>query len=149
VIVISVLIQSPIDAVWTAISDLASHDQWMADAESIEFAAATTAGVGTRLTVVTRIGPLRTVDMLEVTEWIERRLIAVKHTGTVTGVGRFELTPVAGETRLTWRENLSFPLRWGGPVAGWLARPLLWWIWRGNLRRLKSLVEAGYSPPTA
>jgi carbon monoxide dehydrogenase subunit G len=149
VIVISVLIQAPIAAVWTAISDLASHDQWMADAESIEFAGATTAGVGTRLNVVTRIGPLRTVDVLEVTEWIERQLIVVKHAGTVTGVGRFELTPVAEETRLTWRESISFPRRWGGPVAGWLARPLLWWIWRGNLRRLKSLVEADYSSPTA
>ena len=148
-IAISIRIQAPIDAVWTAISDLASHDQWMIDAESIEFAAATTSGVGTRLKVVTRIGPLRTVDVLEVTEWIEPRLIAVKHEGTVTGVGRFELTPVAGETRLTWRESLSFPLRWGGAVVGWLARPVLWWIWRGNLRRLRSLVEAGYSPPTA
>lgn len=121
----------------------------MADAGSIEFITARTAGVGTRLEIVTRIGPLRTVDVLEVVEWIERRLIAVKHAGAVTGVGSFELTPVAEGTRLTWREDLSFPLRWGGPVAGWLARPLLWWIWRGNLRRLKSRVEADYSPPTA
>ena len=46
----------------------------------------------------------------------------------------------AGRTRITWDERLRFP--WlGGPVAGLVAAPVLRLMWRGNLRRLASLVE--------
>ena len=147
VIVLSVLIPAPMDAVWAAISDLASHTRWMADAESIEFEAGPTQGVGTRLRVATRIGPLRTVDMLEVVEWIERRRISVVHSGVVSGRGSFDIVPLAGGTRLRWRERLVFPWWLGGPVTAWVAGPILARVWRGNLARLCQEIEGcGYSP---
>jgi hypothetical protein len=44
-------------------------------------------------------------------------------------------------TRVTWDERLRFPWWLGGPVAGLVAAPVLRRVWRGNLRRLGSLVQ--------
>jgi hypothetical protein len=66
----------------------------------------------------------------------------VRHTGVVSGVGRFVLRRSRrGRTRITWDERLRFPWWLGGPVAGLVAAPALRLVWRGNLRRLASLVE--------
>jgi len=141
-IVISVLIDASLDQVWEAAADLASHAEWMADAESIVFESESRSGPGTQMRVATRVGPLRTTDLMEVTEWEERRAIGVVHRGLVTGVGRFELSPMATGTRFTWREELRFPWWLGGPLTAWLARPVLAWVWRRNLAGLKRLLES-------
>lgn len=143
----SILIGSPVTVAWEAIADLGSHGAWMSDVESLWFETPSRAGVGTRLRVVTRVGPLRTDDVLEVTEWAEERRIGVAHRGLVRGSGVFELEPAGTDTRLTWREDLAFPAWLGGSATGWLARPVLAWIWRGNLLRLKSQIEASTPPP--
>lgn len=134
-------IDAPLDVVWAAASDLATHDRWMADAESIVFLSDSRSGPGTVMSVRTVVGPLRTTDIMEVTEWEERRAIGVRHEGLVTGSGRFELAPMAGGTRFTWTEDLTFPWWLGGPVTAFFARPVLGWIWRRNLRGLKAHIE--------
>lgn len=134
-------IAAPLDRVWAAAADLASHAEWMADAESIEFLTDSRAGVGTTMRVATVVGPLRTTDVMEVTEWVEGRTIGVDHRGLVTGTGRFELTPVAAATRFTWTEDLTFPLWLGGPITAFFAKPVLGWIWRRNLAGLKRALE--------
>lgn len=143
VVVSSVVIDATLDEVWAAAADLSSHADWMADAESIEFETDSTAGIGTRMRVATKVGPLRTTDLMEVTEWEERRSIGVDHSGLVSGEGRFELTPVEGGTRFTWTEDLSFPLWLGGPITAFFARPVLGWIWHRNLTGLKARLENG------
>jgi uncharacterized protein YndB with AHSA1/START domain len=140
-IVTSVFIRASLDEVWATASDLASHAEWMADAESIVFESDQRTGPGTRMRVATRVGPLRTTDLMEVTEWDEPRAIGVVHRGLVSGEGRFELAAVAGGTRFTWRERLSFPWWLGGPLTAWLARPVLAWVWRRNLAGLKRRLE--------
>lgn len=140
-IVTSVFIRASLEEVWGAASDLASHAEWMADAESIVFESEQQSGPGTRMRVATRVGPLRTTDLMEVTHWEELRAIGVAHRGLVTGEGRFELSAVAGGTRFTWRERLSFPWWLGGPLTAWLARPVLAWVWRRNLAGLKKRLE--------
>lgn len=139
--VVSVVIDAPETRVWQAASDLASHTEWMADAESIEFETEQRRGPGTRMRVATRVGPLRTIDVMEVTEWMDHRRIGVAHRGLVSGNGRFELAPLANGTRFTWTEELSFPWWLGGPVTAWFTRPVLAWIWRRNLVGLKRLLE--------
>lgn len=136
-----VIIKAPLDMVWREVSDLASHTEWMADAESIEFLSEARSGVGTHMKVETAVGPLRTSDLMEVTEWVETRSIGVRHTGLVTGEGRFELSPVAGGTRFAWTEVLTFPWHLGGPITAFFAKPVLGWIWRRNLRGLKRRIE--------
>jgi hypothetical protein len=110
------------------VRDIESHVEWMADAESIRITSPTT------FEVATRVGPLRTLDRMEITEWEEGRVIGVRHVGLVTGRGRFTLTPEGDGTRFTWQEHLQIPW-WLGCR---LAEPVLWLVWRRNLRRLRS-----------
>ena len=139
---VSVEIQAPLEAVWAAAADLGSHTEWMADAESITFITARQRGLGTRMEVATRIGPLRTKDVMEVTEWEDRRRIGVRHTGLVTGQGAFELEEIdPATTRFTWRERLTFPWYLGGPLIARVAAPVLGAVWKRNLKRLKSRLE--------
>jgi hypothetical protein len=133
-------IDAPLETVWLHAADLASHAEWMADAESIEFLTDQRRGVGTRMRVATRVGPFRTSDVMEVTGWTEGRSIGVRHEGIVSGTGRFELAAVAGGTRFSWVEELTFPLHLGGPITAFVAKPVLGWIWRRNLGGLKRRV---------
>jgi uncharacterized protein YndB with AHSA1/START domain len=134
-------IAAPLEVVWSAASDLATHDRWMADAESIVFLSETRSGVGTLMQVRTVVGPFRTVDVMEVIEWDEGRSIGVRHEGLVKGVGRFELSAVAGATRFTWTEQLTFPVWLGGQITAFVAKPVLSLIWRRNLAGLKTHLE--------
>ncbi len=142
-IVVSVEIPANPREVWRHLADLASHPRWMTDAGQVEFVGARTAGVGTRMRVRTRVGPFRTVDLMEVTVWDEPHTIAVRHEGLVKGDGRFQLSSTAHGTRLTWTEELSFPWFLGGPLVGMVARPVLRRLWRRNLRRLAAYVVEG------
>ena len=138
-------IAAPPEAVWAHLEDIASHTEWMADAISIEFLTAERRGAGTRFACRTRVGPLHTTDLMEITEWSPPSRMGVRHTGAVSGDGRFELHatgPAGGSTTMTWHESLHFPWWFGGPLGARLARPVLRGIWRGNLERLKARVEA-------
>jgi carbon monoxide dehydrogenase subunit G len=137
----SVVIDAPLDVVWREAADLPSHAEWMADAESVEILTNTELGPGTRMKVETVVGPLRTTDFMEITEWEEGRAIGVRHTGLVTGTGQFRLSAVAGGTRFTWTESLTFPWYLGGGATAQLAKPVLGWIWRRNLNGLKRRIE--------
>lgn len=131
-------IEAPPAAVWAELSDIARHVEWMADAVEIRFTGDRQRGVGTTFDCVTKVGPLRTVDRMAVTSWVEDREIGVRHEGLVTGDGRFTLepSPDGDGTIVTWSEDLRFPWYAGGAVTAFLARPVLRRIWRGNLRRL-------------
>jgi carbon monoxide dehydrogenase subunit G len=133
---VSTHIPAGIDAVWADIERLESHSEWMADAESIEFVGEHRRGVGTTMKVVTRIGPLRTTDLIRVVSWEQGRSIGVVHEGLITGAGEFRLEPEGDGTRFTWQERLT--VRWylGGVVTGAVAGRLLRWVWRRNLRSL-------------
>jgi uncharacterized protein YndB with AHSA1/START domain len=138
---LSIFIAAPPDRVWAELADLASHPEWMDDAATVTFIGEQRAGVGTRMVAATRIGPLRARDTMDVNEWVEGRVIAVEHVGSVKGNGRFEIRPVSGGTELTWTENLRFPWWMGGPIGELVAQPILGRIWTGSLQRLKRRVE--------
>lgn len=134
---VGVTIPAPPAMVWRDVRDLASHVEWMADAEALRFTSRRRSGVGTTFDCDTRIGPFRLVDRMEVTEWAERRRIGVRHVGLVTGTGRFTLRPAGAlrrRTRFTWEEELAVPWWLGGPVASIALRL----VWRRNLRRLRA-----------
>lgn len=139
---ISIEINAPLAIVWAAAADLGTHGEWMTDAESIRFLTGRRRGLGTRLEVATRVGPLRTKDIMEVTEWVDHHRIGVRHRGLVTGQGVFELESINPEsTRFSWREDLYFPWYLGGAATAWLASPVLAAVWRRNLQRLKRRLE--------
>jgi len=140
------VVDAPAGLVWTELSDIASHVEWMADAAAIRFTGDRHQGVGTTFDCVTRVGPLRTVDRMTVTSWVEGREIGVRHEGLVTGEGRFTLRRRwrgrGDRTVVSWSERLRFPWYIGGPVTAVLAKPILRRIWRGNLRRLAARCTA-------
>jgi uncharacterized protein YndB with AHSA1/START domain len=137
---VSTTLPAPPSAVWPVVADLASHVDWMADAESIRFTTRRRSGVGTTMEVATRVGPFRLTDVLEVTEWRPGRSIGVRHAGLVGGTGRFTLRRSRlrpRSTRFTWEERLSFQAWLGGPLGAAVAAPVLRQVWRRNLRRLQ------------
>jgi carbon monoxide dehydrogenase subunit G len=138
------LVDRPPAEVWERLADVADHVNWMADAAAIRFTGERRQGVGTTFECETRLGPLRTIDRMEITEWSPGEAMGVRHRGLVTGTGRFTLRPTDGgqRTELTWDEDLRFPRRLGGPVTAAVARPLLRRVWSSNLRRFAARVAA-------
>jgi hypothetical protein len=130
------------DVVWGELAAIPRHVEWMADAVAIRFHGDLRQGVGTTFECETKVGPLRTLDRMEVTSWAEGREIGVRHSGLITGEGRFRMDPAGGDrTEVTWTEDLAFPWYLGGPATALFARPILRRIWQGNLRRLAALCE--------
>jgi hypothetical protein len=144
-VVVSTDIDATTDEVWAAVESIERHVEWMADAESIEFESAQRRGAGTRFRCLTRVGPFRLADEMEVTDWQPGRTMGVRHVGIVTGTGAFTLSPLdlGRRTRFTWREQLRFPWWLGGPVGSAAGAATVFPIlWRRNLGRLRDLVEA-------
>jgi hypothetical protein len=133
------------DDVWRRVERIETHTEWMLDAETITFRSEQHDGVGAEFDCLTRVGPLHTTDRFVVTRWEPGRAMGIEHRGAVTGVGEFRLRPLAGgaRTEFCWEETLTFPWRFGGPAGEQLGRPVLTRVWRGNLRRLKAMVEGG------
>ena len=144
---VSVTIDAPATAVWRHAADLPSHTEWMRDAASIEFLSDSSSGVGTTMRVLTKVGPLRTHDVMEVVRWEEPRLIEVRHEGIVTGLGRFEIEPLDdGHTRFSWIEELAMPWFFGGKIGLPVSERVLEQIWKANLKGFKQLVENDQRP---
>jgi hypothetical protein len=140
---VSTAIAAPPDRVWDELRHIDRHVHWMADAEAIRFTSKRREGRGTTFECDTRIGPFRLVDRMEVTEWRPGRAMGVRHTGLVTGTGRFTLRRRPGTaTRFTWTERLSFPWWMGGPVGGVVGGRVMKAVWRRNVRRLRARIEA-------
>lgn len=133
---VAVFVNAPVEEVWKDLAQVETHADWMRDAEAIEFVSDQQAGVGTRIRVPTRIGPLRTVDEIEFTAWDPPNRMSISHQGLFTGVGDISLRPEGLGATVTWRESVEFPLRFGGRLGEIIAAPILRWVWRSNLKRL-------------
>lgn len=140
---VSTVIDAPPARVWDVVRHIENHVDWMVDAEAIRFTSRRRSGVGTAFDCDTRIGPFHLTDRMEITEWRAGHRMGVRHSGLVTGQGRFTLARRrGGRTRFTWEENLVFPWWMGGPVGGLVGGRILRLVWKRNLGALKRLVEA-------
>ncbi len=143
-IVVSVEIDATPERVWEVVEPVERHVDWMHDAVAIRFTSEQTRGAGTEFLCDTKVGPFKLVDRMEITEWEAGRVMGVRHTGLVTGSGKFTLEPIdlGRRTRFTWAEDLVFPWWMGGPIGAWVGGKIaLGPIWRRNLRNLKRIVE--------
>ena len=141
-IVVSTMIDADLAAVWAQISDIERHVDWMHDAVAVRFVSDSTEGVGARFECETRVGPLSTTDVMEITAWEPELRLGVRHIGVVEGVGEFTLHEISGErTEFRWSEELRFPWFMAGAIGAFLARPILRWIWKRNLEGLKTQIE--------
>jgi len=138
-------IAAPPDEVWAAIEPIEHHVEWMHDAVAIRFVGEQRRGVGTQFVCDTKVGPITLADRMEITEWEPGSVMGVRHSGVVTGVGRFTLTPIdlGRRTRFTWVESLVFPWWLGGRIGAFAgSRLVLTTIWKRNVRTLRQLVES-------
>lgn len=143
-IVVSVDIDATPERVWEVVEPIERHVDWMHDAVAIRFTTERTRGTGTEFLCDTKVGPFKLVDRMEITEWEAGRVMGVRHTGLVTGSGRFTLEPIdlGRRTRFTWAEDLMFPWWMGGQIGAWVGGKIaLGPIWRRNLRNLRAIVE--------
>lgn len=141
----SVLAPRPTAAVWEQLSNLERHIEWMSDAVDVGFVGTRRRGVGTRMVVDTKLGMFRLTDHLEVIGWVDGRSITVSHTGRVAGKGELRLDGVAGGTRVSRVECLSFPWKLGGPITALGAAVVLSRIWARDLASFRDLVERSSS----
>ena len=142
-VVVSTIIERSPEEVWADVRDIDSHVTWMQDAAEIRFLTTHREGTGTRFECDTKVGPLSLTDVMEITAWEDERRMGVRHVGLVEGTGEFTLMELPGDrTEFRWEEDLSFPWFMGGPIGAFFARPVLRWIWRRNLARLKARIEA-------
>jgi len=144
-IAVTTIIDAPPDAVWHVVEPLERHVDWMADAVAIRFVGEQTRGAGARFDCDTKVGPITLTDRMEITEWDPGRVMGVRHSGVVTGTGRFTLERAGARgTVFSWEEELRFPWWLGGPIGSAIGgRLVLRRIWKRNLRALRRLVEAG------
>ncbi len=146
VVVSTVIGRSPAE-VWADVRDIDSHVNWMQDAEAIRFVTEQREGAGTRFECDTKIGPFSLTDIMEITSWEDEHRMGVRHVGLVEGTGEFILTAVEpGCTEFRWEEDLLFPWFLGGPVGAFCARPVLRFVWKRNLARLKARIEHPVHP---
>lgn len=142
-IVVSTELDATPAEVWIDVQDLASHVEWMADAEEIRFTTPQRTGEGTTFECDTKVGPLRLTDLMSITAWEppegqDHATMGVRHDGLVTGVGEFRIEPLGDDrSRFTWDEDLTFPWWMGGAVGGRAGKPVLRAIWKRNLKRLQ------------
>jgi hypothetical protein len=145
---VSELIPVERQRVWSELARIEDHIEWMTDATAIRFLGATRSGVGTRFECDTKVGPIRLTDVMEITEWENAETMRVRHSGVVSGAGRFRLTDAAGRaTLIGWEEELNFPWWLGSTVGELLAKPVFTALWKGNLRRLGRRITDDHSGP--
>ncbi len=137
---VSTTINAPIKTVWNEVSRLEKHTKWMNDAEKIDFLSENNSGVGTKMKVLTKVGPIKLYDYMIVTEWVNEEKIAVDHTGIVSGKGKFRLEEIdENNTKFNWEETLKFPFYLGGSIGEFFGAPILKLIWKKNLKNLKEI----------
>ena len=137
-------LDAPPEVVWSDVRNIASHVEWMHDAESIWFTSTNREGVGTTFECETKVGPIQLTDVMEITEWVDGETMGVRHSGVVTGVGAFTLSPISGDrTLFRWAEELTFLWWLGGPVGEPFGSIILKMIWKRNLGNLSKRFRGG------
>jgi len=140
---VSVEIEATPQELWATLQQIDRHVEWMHDAVAIRFTGEQTSGVGTEFLCDTKVGPFKLVDHMTITEWEPAAEMGVRHTGIVTGEGKFTLTAVDTHTHFAWEEKLRFPWWLGGPLGAAVAGPLvLRPLWKRNLKALKRQIES-------
>ena len=139
---VETLIYASLDDVWNEVSKIENHSKWMKDAINIDFQTDNKSGVGTKIKVLTKIGPIKLYDFMTFTKWEEKKSIGVDHVGIVTGKGEMKFEKIdENTTKFKWTETLKFPIYLGGVIGELFGKPVLELIWKQNLNNLKKIIE--------
>ncbi len=138
-----VVVDAPIEQVWSLVADVARQVEWMAEMKSLRLDGQGPARVGLRGEATVRILGIPVTDPVEITELVPPERYAIRHEGLFRGGGVITLEAGADGTTtiVRWDETLIPPLL---PELGALVQaPILRSIFQADLERLKRLVETG------
>ena len=137
-------VDAPPEQVFAAATDWEGQGEWMLGTRvwPTRFRGR---GVGGRTTAITKIGPLRILDPMEITGWDPPRSCTVLHTGNlVRGPGAMQVEPRPdGGSVFVWSEELELPFGVLGRLGWPLVKPLASTGMQWSLRRFARWVEAG------
>jgi uncharacterized membrane protein len=138
-----VVVDAPIDRVWSVVSDIEAQPRWMHEMKAVRMLTPPPVGVGSRGEAEVSVLGIRVTDPVTFTEWDPPHRFAVRHEGTFTGEGVITLEAGADGTTtiVRWDETLVPPVM--PHVAAVAQRPVLAAIFQADLERLRRLVEAG------
>ncbi len=130
------------EVLWRYLIDFEDQPRWMKDAIEIRVKQRSEEVVGTVFETLTKVGPLKTIDVMEVVGVIENKMIEIEHQGLIGGRGFFEVHDfTSGNCLFYWIEELTFPWHLGGPVTEQLAGVVLRQIFQRDLNNLRDLVH--------
>lgn len=148
---VSIEIAAPRDVVWGVLANWERQSDWMLDAKSVEVVTPHREGIGVTIHVPTNLLGVTVLDVMRVTDWIEKERIEIIHLGKIiTGIGAFEISDGdrPGTTHFQWWEEVSPPMA-DVPVIGALTRwgtetivqPFTTWLFKKSLRNLTMVCE--------
>ncbi|MFP5352214.1 MAG: SRPBCC family protein [Actinomycetota bacterium] len=133
----------PPAVVWKLITDWEHQDDWMLEATDFVVTSEQREGVGVEAEATIKIGGISTRDKVRVTGWEPEKRLEIEHLGWVSGKGEMFLTGLGGDrTHLYWREELYPPLGFAGAIGITAFKPIMYRIFKRDLRILASLTRA-------
>ena len=136
----------PPDVVWRLITDWEHQDDWMLEASDFVVTSDIREGVGVEAEATIKIGGISTRDKVRVIGWEPEHRLAIEHLGWVSGKGEMFLTKLGGDrTHLFWREHLYPPLGVAGALGITAFKPVMYRIFKRDLKVLAGLVRAASS----
>ena len=134
----------PADAVWASLVDWEAQRRWMQDAVRVDVLSEAREGVGTRLSVKTRVlGVPMFTERLEVVAWEPPSLMRIAHRQFIRGEGTWRIDSTSEGARFTWTEEVSLPGRRIGELALVAYRPFGRRLMRVNRFRWRSAIMTG------
>ena len=99
------------------------------------------------LLAITRLGPIKLLDTMVVTDWQPYERIVVEHTGRlILGKGIFSVKRLTSNScEFTWQEITPVPFSQVGVIALAIIKPLLRIPFNLSLKKLKSNIESASS----
>lgn len=144
-----VVVDAPIERVWSVVSDIPRQPEWMHEMKSVRVETPGPTRVGTRGSATVRIFGISVTDPVQVTELEPPHRFAIAHVGLFTGGGRITLEANADGTATTvrWAETLIPPVL--PHLVAAAQAPILRAIFQADLLQLKAIVEAELAPEAA
>lgn len=138
----TVLINKNIETVFSHLVDWQNQSEWMVGT-SVEPYTGNGRHLGDQIKAITKIGPIRILDTMAITDWSPPHRCSVVHTGKVIkGTGTFLVRYISKDkSSFIWSEYTELPLGIVGLIGWYLAKPIIVIFLIISLNKLKKWIE--------
>ncbi len=142
-----VVIDAPIERVWSVLADIEGQPRWMHDMKAVRILTDGPIGVGTIAEADVRIMGISVSDPVTITEFQPPTRFALSHDGMFKGRGVIDLEAGADGTTtiVRWDETLIPPVLPNLGAA--IGAPIFSSVFQADLERLRDLVEGETTDP--